>query len=125
MKKHFSRFGKGGLITLVGFILSPFSWWNDLIVNIPIAYGCAWLVGKVVSGFFLPAFVVAYWGTNVLGMVLLQKGGQKILKGNDPIYNRRAFIKDLIITGIYTVILSGLIQMGILKQDFLPKNPFF
>lgn len=125
MKKHFSRFGKGGLIAFVGFLLSPFSWWNDLIVNVPIAYGCAWLVGRLVPGFFLPTFVIAYWGTNILGMVLLQKGGQKILKDADSKYGRREFIKDLIITGVYTLVLAGLIHLGILKQDFLPKNPFF
>lgn len=125
MRKHISRFGKGGIITVIGFMLSPFSWWNDLIINVPIAYAVAWLVGRLVSGLFLPAFVVAYWGTNVLGMILLQKGGQKILKGEDTVYGKRAFVKDLIITGIYTLILSGLIHFGILKQDFLPENPFF
>ncbi len=125
MKKHISRFGKGGIIALVGFMLSPFSWWNDLIINVPIAYALAWLVGRLVSGLFLPAFVLAYWGTNILGMILLQKGGQKILKGDNSVYGKRAFVKDLIITGIYTLILSGFIQFGILKQDFLPKNPFF
>lgn len=124
MKKHISRFGKGGIITLVGFLLSPFSWWNDLVINVPIAYLVAWLVGRLVSGLFLPAFVIAYWGTNILGMILLQKGGQKMLKGDDAVYGKKAFIKDLIITGIYTLILSRLIHFGILKQDFLPKNPF-
>lgn len=110
---------------MIGFMLSPFSWWNDLIVNVPIAYAVAWVVGKFVSGLFLPVFVIAYWGTNVLGMILLQKGGQKILKGDDAVYGKKAFVKDIIITGVYTIILSALIYGGILKQDFLPKNPFF
>jgi len=27
----------GGILGLVGFMLSPLSWWNDLFVNVPLA----------------------------------------------------------------------------------------
>ena len=30
---------KGGVVAMIGFLLSPLSWWNDAFVNIPIAYG--------------------------------------------------------------------------------------
>jgi len=30
-----------GTLGVAGFILSPLSWWNDVIVNFPLAYGFA------------------------------------------------------------------------------------
>jgi len=32
------RWLTGGVLTTLGFIRSPLSWWNDLFVNLPIAY---------------------------------------------------------------------------------------
>jgi hypothetical protein len=29
---------KGGILVTLGFLLSPVSWWNDIFVNIPLAY---------------------------------------------------------------------------------------
>lgn len=41
--KHLKKYFKGGLITAVGYVLSPLSFWNDMLVNIPLAYGFAYL----------------------------------------------------------------------------------
>ena len=61
----------GSFVALVGYMLSPLSWWNDLFVNVPLALVFAWLV----SAFYKPAFtsslVVGYWLTNVIGFILL------------------------------------------------------
>ena len=69
----------GGTLAFVGFMLSPLSWWNDLIVNVPLALVFAWLV----SFFYPPAFkscvIIGYWLTNVLGFILMHKGAQKML----------------------------------------------
>src|SRR5438105_1453125 len=45
----------GGIMTFIGFMLSPLSWWNDLFVNIPIAWVFAWFA----SIFYKPAFYPA------------------------------------------------------------------
>jgi len=34
---------RGGILLVLGFMLSPFSWWNDLFFNLPIAYGFGYL----------------------------------------------------------------------------------
>ena len=62
---------RGGLIGFIGFLLSPLSWWNDLIINVPLAVGFAWLVSLVYKPAFEVAVIVGYWLTNVLGFVLL------------------------------------------------------
>lgn len=78
---------KNSLIVTVGFLLSPFSWWNDLIINVPLAYAFAYVTGKVISFiadvnvlFFMLLFLVGYWLTNVAGMMLLRVGSVNILK---------------------------------------------
>ena len=34
---------RGGFFVVIGFLLSPMSWWNDLFFNLPIAYGFGYL----------------------------------------------------------------------------------
>ncbi|MFS8793456.1 MULTISPECIES: hypothetical protein [unclassified Synechococcus] len=34
---------RGGILLILGFMLSPLSWWNDLFFNLPIAYGLGYL----------------------------------------------------------------------------------
>ncbi len=68
---------QGGLLATIGFILSPLSWWNDLLVNIPLAYLFAWPFGALNERLFLPALVFGYWLTNIIGMLLLHAGLKK------------------------------------------------
>ena len=67
------------VIFLIGWILSPFTWWNDVIVNIPLSY----LIANAIYYFFrLPfaALVIAtYWFTNIAGVLLMYLGGSNIL----------------------------------------------
>jgi hypothetical protein len=107
------KFG-GGFVAFVGFMLSPLSWWNDLFVNIPLALAFAW----VVSFFYRPAFeacaVLGYWLTNVLGFVLMHKGAQQMLE-REKAYSRRALLKDVVISLVYTGVIVALIHWGVLK----------
>ena len=72
--KHKRRI-KGGIVAFIGFLLSPLSWWNDLFVNVPLALAFAWAASWFFPRLFTVSFVVGYWLTNVLGLVLMQKGG--------------------------------------------------
>ena len=105
----------GGILAFVGYMLSPLSWWNDLFVNVPLALVFAW----VVSFFYRPAFewsvIVGYWLTNVLGFVLMQKGGEKIFSKQDKPYSRRALLRDMGISLLYTGLIVLLVKLEILK----------
>jgi hypothetical protein len=109
------RKAAGGVLTVVGFMLSPLSWWNDLFVNVPLALAFAWLV----SWFYKPAFgaslVVGYWLTNVLGFILMHKGAQKIVSEKQGRYSRRDLLRDVGISLLYTVLIVGLVKLGILQ----------
>ena len=105
----------GGMLAVVGFMLSPLSWWNDLFVNVPLALAFAW----VVSLFYRPAFsvclVIGYWLTNVLGFVLMHKGGQKMLFKEEQKYSKRALLRDVGISFLYTALILLLLKIGVLK----------
>ena len=102
-------------MAVVGFMLSPLSWWNDLFVNVPLAVAFAW----VVSLFYKPAFsacvVLGYWLTNILGFVLLHKGAQKMLSDSDKKYSRRDLARDVGVSLLYTALIVGLIKLEVLK----------
>ena len=104
----------GGTLAFIGYMLSPLSWWNDLFVNWPLALACAW----VISWFYQPAFtaclILAYWLTNVLGFVLMQKGGAKIISEVDQPYSRKCLLRDLAISLLYTLLIVALVRMGVM-----------
>ena len=85
----------GGALAFIGFLLSPLSWWNDLFVNVPLALAFAWLVSWLWPAAFGVSFVVGYWLTNILGLVLMQKGAQQALAEQPEPYTRRALLRDL------------------------------
>jgi len=107
-----------GCLATIGFLLSPLSWWNDIFVNIPLAYLFATPFSLIKKDFFLPAFVVGYLLTNVLGLILMHHG----LKG---LFNKkkdnRKILKDVIIALIYTLLIILLVIFGVVKS---PQNYF-
>jgi len=113
----------GGTLAFIGYMLSPLSWWNDLFVNWPLALACAW----VISCFYKPAFtaslILSYWLSNVLGFVLMQKGGAKILTEEDHPYSRKCLCRDLAISLLYTLVILVLVKMGVIGpiQDTIQK----
>lgn len=115
-KKHKERFS-GSIWVTIGFILSPLSWWNDLYVNVPIAYGLAWLVSFLYRPAFLHAFIAFYWATNLWGFILIHKGMGKIIQNNNArkISARRSLAKDIIISIVYTGLIILLVKLEIIK----------
>jgi hypothetical protein len=114
----------GGVLALIGYMLSPLSWWNDAFVNLPLALVFAWLV----SFFYKPAFeaclIAGYWLTNVLGFVLLHKGAEKVFSEKDKAYSRRDLLRDVGISLLYTALIVALLKLKVLKpmQDYLQNK---
>jgi hypothetical protein len=105
----------GGFMAAVGYLLSPLSWWNDLFVNVPLALLFAWLVSLVYKPAFEPCLILGYWGTNVLGFILLHKGAKTMFSDKDHRYNRRELLQDLLISIVYTALILALLRTGVLK----------
>jgi len=105
----------GGILTIIGFILSPLSWWNDLVVNLPIAYGVAFLVSKINRSLFTISLLTAYWLTNILGLLMMHYGVLKIIKPEDKQPAKKKLIFNLLISVGYSLLVIGLIKLKILK----------
>ena len=115
--KRRKKFITGGLMGLIGYILSPLSFWNDLYVNIPLAYAGAWLVSLFYKHSFLPAFVVTYWITNILGFVLMHFGATKIVARDGGLKKStwRVILKDVLISTAYMVLVIILVKAHIIQ----------
>jgi hypothetical protein len=118
----------GGILGVVGYLLSPLSWWNDLYINIPLAYAGGWLVSLVYKTAFMPAFLLCYWITNIAGFVMMHKGicklgGKQCDMGS---YTKKDLVKDVAWTVAYTVlmvILAKLEVVHLIDGHFTPHLP--
>jgi hypothetical protein len=105
----------GGILAVVGYMLSPLSWWNDMLVNVPLALVFAWIVSALYKPAFSAAMVIGYWLTNVLGFVLMHKGAQQVLSDEEKKYSRRELLWDVIISLLYTLVIVALLKFGVLR----------
>lgn len=106
---------KGGILATIGYILSPLSWWNDLFINIPLAYVFALPFGFVSRNLFVPAMIIGYWITNIVGLMLLHYGAVDLFSKETKKYTRKELMKDIIVSIIYTIIILIFVLMGWLK----------
>ena len=83
------------------------SWWNDLVVNVPLAYLFALPFSLLDERLYVPAFALGYWLTNVLGFVLLHKGAVSMVS------TRRASLRrDLLVATGYTILIAVAASLG-------------
>ncbi len=116
----------GGVLVFIGFMLSPLSWWNDLVVNVPLALAFAWVVSLIYRPAFEIAWIAGYWLTNVLGFLLLHKG-VKIMATQQPSpqkYSGRDLLKDIIVSLLYTLLIVILIKFKIIQPitDYVARK---
>ncbi len=117
----------GGTLAFIGYMLSPLSWWNDLFVNWPIALVFAWIISWFWKPAFVASLILGYWLTNILGFVLMQKGGAKIISEKDAPYSRKLLCRDLAISVLYTLLVLALAKAGVIApiQDTVQKIQHF
>ncbi|MCK5475760.1 MAG: hypothetical protein KAI71_04240 [Candidatus Pacebacteria bacterium] len=106
---------KGGIHATIGFILSPLSWWNDLLVNIPLAYIFALPFGLISEKLFLPMIILGYWITNVIGFMLMHHGVSDLVSKDTKKYTKKELTKDILISVVYTIIVILFVLSGFIK----------
>ncbi len=85
---------------VAGYILSPASWWNDAVVNIPLALAAAKLLESLAGVPLDAGFAAAYWASNALGIVLMFVGASGA-RGGRP--SARSLLLGLAAATLYTV----------------------
>ena len=105
---------RGAVLFAVGWLLSPLCWWNDLIFNLPVAYGVGYLFSQVSSNWFLGGTIAGYWLSNLVGILLMQVGAIEVFQNQE-----RNLKKDLlwgvVSSSIFTGVAIALIQFQILE----------
>jgi len=101
------------LVFFIGWILSPFTSWNDIFINIPIAYICARILSHFIRADFIVMLLVFYWITNIIGIVMMAVSGASIIRG------RKNLRRELIITVsamiAYSLVMVLLARLGIIR----------
>ncbi len=110
---------KAGVLIFVGYILSPLSWWNDLVVNFPIAYLLASIFWKIYPFNFSLYMLLAYWLTNVAGLVMMHKGAMTIVGVGKYEYTKKNLFNTLLISLVYSALMFAAVKFGLLS----PVNP--
>lgn len=104
---------------VIGFILSPLSWWNDIVVNFPLAYGFAWAVGilfnlfmVIHAWFFINLFIIGYFLTNLIGFLMMHYslfGLKKEHKGSVG--------KQLLVSLLYSIVVVVFFSLNICSPE--------
>ncbi len=106
----------------VGWLLSPLCWWNDLVINLPLAWGFAKVLEMVRPAWFTPGLVLGYWLSNVLGILLMQSGALTVFRnGEEPADPRRELWSGLATASLYTLVILLLVRSGLLPSPLLPQ----
>ena len=113
-------------IGIVGFILSPLTWWNDVLVNFPIAFAFGYVVTMVLKNFmdiglmtFFWTIAIGYWISNFLGFYLMHIS---IVKTTDK---RPSIVNQVLVSVFYTVLIYLLVESTffedtVYKYDLVP-----
>ena len=124
-KNRILRRSYGGIAVLIGFILSPLSWWNDLIVNIPLSYIFAFPFGLISKRLFVPMFILGYWLSNVLGFYLMHHGVKSVVSTDVKSKSvTKELMQNFAVSLLYTFLILLLLKLGIVRfpSEYLPKE---
>lgn len=101
------------LVVFLGWLLSPLCWWNDLIINLPVAWVFAKIAQWLQPGWYAPGLVLGYWFSNLLGFALLQWGALALVSSPQaPGDGRRQLLVGLATSTAYTVAVVALVTVG-------------
>ncbi|MFZ0406485.1 MAG: hypothetical protein WAM11_00010 [Cyanobium sp.] len=104
------------LLLAVGWLLSPLCWWNDLVINLPIAWGLAKLLSFWDPSWFNPGLVIGYWLSNVAGILLMQSSAMAVFLPSEGLRDRRReLLVGLATASAYTLLIVLLVQTGLLN----------
>ncbi len=117
---------RGGVLLTVGYLLSPLCWWNDLIINLPIAYGFGYLLSLWHHEWFLFGAIAGYWLSNLVGIFFLQVGTRTFFQSPQKTQNLGQEIRSGLLTSTaYTLIVGVLIHFHFLSLEaILPVENF-
>jgi Zn-dependent protease with chaperone function len=114
---------RGGFLLVLGYLLSPLCWWNDLLFNLPIAYFFGYLCSLLSPKLLFPCTLIGYWLSNIVGILLMQFGSVDMLQQENKERNvKKELFNSLISSTVYTLVIILLIQLKIIETPLLFTN---
>ncbi|MBE9166544.1 hypothetical protein IQ238_02995 [Pleurocapsales cyanobacterium LEGE 06147] len=113
---------KGASLLVVGYLLSPLSWWNDLFFNLPIAYGFGYICSLFSPNLFVPCSILGYWISNLAGILMMQFGAVDILQKQSKRNLKKDLLLGLASSSVYTLVILILLQSKLIDVTFLLPN---
>lgn len=110
-------------LVALGWLLSPLCWWNDLLVNFPLALGFARLVSLLNPAWLLPALVSGYWLTNMAGLLLMQNGAMALVPAERRPQRSRELLWGILSNSLITLAVVAAVQLGWLTMPPLEVLP--
>lgn len=111
---------RGGFLLVIGYLLSPACWWNDLLFNLPIAYFFGSLFSWFSPQLFLPASIAGYWLTNIVGILMMQFGTLDMFQNQSQDRNLgKEILNGCFYSTLYTILIVILIQFKVLETPIL------
>ncbi|HYW19142.1 MAG TPA: hypothetical protein VE956_07445 [Nodularia sp. (in: cyanobacteria)] len=106
---------RGGFFLVIGYLLSPLCWWNDLIFNLPIAYAFGYVCSLFAPKLLMPGVIIGYWLSNIIGILLMQAGAIDVLQKQTQERNlKKELFTGLVSSTVYTFLIVALIQLHII-----------
>ncbi|GAB4210464.1 MAG: hypothetical protein OHK0012_00800 [Synechococcales cyanobacterium] len=115
VRPHLWKRLRGSLLVGLGFMLSPLSWWNDVVFNLPIALAVGYAASWIVPDGLIWGTMAGYWLSNVLGVVLMQWGASAMLNPTVPPSSRSQLWLSLGLSTLYTLVVAGLVYSHVLS----------
>ena len=111
---------RSGLLVVIGFLLSPLSWWNDLFFNLPIAYCFGYACSLISPNLLMPCTIVGYWFSCVAGILLMQAGLMDVVQDKSKPHNfKKELLTGIASATVYTFFIVALLQLKILNTPAL------
>lgn len=111
---------RGGFFLVLGYLLSPLCWWNDLLFNLPIAYFFGYICSLLSPQLLLPCSIIGYWLSNIAGVLLMQVGAVDVFQNQPQERNlKKELFTGLVSSTVYTLVILALFQLKILDIPVL------
>lgn len=114
---------RGGFLLVLGYLLSPLCWWNDLLFNLPIAYFFGYLCSLLSPKLLFPCTILGYWLSNIIGILLMQYGSVDMFQQENKERNlKKELFNSLVSSTAYTLVIVLLIQLKIIDTPIFFTN---
>jgi Zn-dependent protease with chaperone function len=114
---------RGGFFIVLGYLLSPLCWWNDLLFNLPIAYSFGYLCSFLSPKLLFPCTIIGYWLSNIIGILMMQFGSGDIFQTEPKERNlKKELFNTLVSSTVYTLVIMFLIQFKVIDTPLAILN---